>query len=440
MRDPNVKESSRFGSFPTSAFVFIVAVVCLGLAVNAGYNYFRLARIRAEYLHNSAAEIASALDLQARGPNRSNPSFWQSLFAEIAGARGSSIGFLALVDDSGNVLASEGDRFASVFSTPAGFVRCQATQLYIYESVLGTPRMGMGPGMGGGAGMGPGMGRRIIPRRLRVGIYSSAANFIWWQAIFQLAMNGVAIITLLVLARYFLRTLHRFLQLKAREESARHLAALGGMAATLAHEIRNPLGAMKGLTQLAQEDLPGDHKTQSLMSTVVREAERLEQLVTDLLTFARPRDPQISRFDFAHLLSDLKAVLRPKLEAAQIALEIDANPPELAVNSDEGGLRQVLLNVLLNAIDSTPANGRIMIRARRDDKTHTLISEIEDSGQGLGGQNPEELFQPFSTTKTKGTGLGLSISRQIVERLGGTMDLADRQEGGARCTIRLPLQ
>ncbi len=440
MKDPNIRERSRFGAFPTSAFVVIVALVCLGLAASAGYNYVRLARLRVQYLRNSAAEIASALDQQARGPNRSNPGFWQGLFAESAGAHGSSVGFMALIDDSGNVLASEGDRFASVFSSPAGFVRSQATEIYVYESVLATPRMGMGPGMGGGAGMGPGMGRRALPRRLRVGIYSSAADFIWWQAIFQLAMNGVAIVALLVLARYFLRTLRRFLQLKAREESERHLTALGGMAATLAHEIRNPLGAMKGLTQLAQEDLPGDHKTQSLMNTVVREAERLERLVTDLLTFARPRDPQISRFDFAHLLSDLKAVLQPKLETARVNLGIDANPPELIVYSDESGLQQVLLNVLLNAIDSTPADGRIIIRAWQDDRTRLLIAEIEDSGTGLGGRDPEELFHPFATTKTKGTGLGLSISRQIVERLGGTMDLADRPDGGARCTIRLPLQ
>ncbi len=440
MKDRNVKDHARFDNFPTSAFVLVVALVCLGLAVSAGYNYRRLARLRAEYLRNSAAEIASVLDLQARGPSRSNPGFWQSLFAESAGIREPLVGFLALVDESGNVLASEGERFASVFSAPAGFVRSQGTELFIYEAALAGPRMGMGPGMGGGMGMGPGLGRRVGTRRLRIGMYSSTADFIWWQAMIQLAMNGVAIVMLLVLARYFLRTLRHFLQLKAREESARHLTALGGMAATLAHEIRNPLGAMKGLTQLVQEDLPGDHKTQSLMNTVVGEAERLEQLVTDLLTFARPRDPQISRFDFTRLLADLKAVLQLKLETARVDLGMDAEPAELMVDSDESGLRQVLLNVLLNAVDSTPADGRITIRARRDDKSHMLIAEIEDSGSGLGGRDPEELFQPFATTKTKGTGLGLPISRQIVERLGGTIDLADRPDGGARCTIRLPLQ
>jgi signal transduction histidine kinase len=212
------------------------------------------------------------------------------------------------------------------------------------------------------------------------------------------------------------------------------------MAATLAHEIRNPLGAMKGLTQLAQEDLPGDHKTQSLMSTVVREAERLEKLVTDLLTFARPRDPQVARFDFMQLLADVKSVLQPKLEAARIRLEIAGGPETLSVDSDESGLRQIILNVLLNAMDSTPPEGTIEVQVRQGEKPDRLVVEIDDAGPGLGGREAEDLFQPFATTKAKGTGLGLPISRQIAERLGGTLDLADRPEGGARCTLTLPLQ
>jgi two-component system C4-dicarboxylate transport sensor histidine kinase DctB len=79
------------------------------------------------------------------------------------------------------------------------------------------------------------------------------------------------------------------------------------------------------------------------------------------------------------------------------------------------------------------------LRARGDDKADVLIVEIDDSGPGLGDRDPEDLFQPFATTKTKGTGLGLSISRQIAERLGGTLNLANRPEGGARCTLKLPL-
>jgi two-component system sensor histidine kinase HydH len=250
-------------------------------------------------------------------------------------------------------------------------------------------------------------------------------------------MNGVAIVALAGLAYYFLRTFHRFLQLKAKEESERHLTALGSMAATLAHEIRNPLGAMKNLTQLAQEDRPSDDKTQSLLTTVVREAERLEKLVTDLLAFARPRDPQISRFDLLKVMEDLKLALQPKLDGNRIRLDVEAPDPQSILNSDENGIRQVLLNVLLNAMDSIPKEGTIIVRTRRDDRSRLVIVEVDDSGPGLGDHDPEELFQPFTTTKAQGTGLGLSISRQIIERLGGTIELANRLEGGARCTITI---
>jgi nitrogen-specific signal transduction histidine kinase len=95
---------------------------------------------------------------------------------------------------------------------------------------------------------------------------------------------------------YFARTLKQLLLLKSREESEQHLATLGEMSATLAHEIRNPLGAMRGLTQAVTEDLPEDHASQDLMQTVIQEAERLEQLVTDLLVFARPAKPRLSHF------------------------------------------------------------------------------------------------------------------------------------------------
>jgi two-component system, NtrC family, sensor histidine kinase HydH len=457
MSENTGRSGERTGGFPTSAFIAIVAVVCIALAISAGYDFIRLQSLRTEYLRNIAAGVAADIENQMRGPGaRLNPNLWRNLFADSLGARGSDVAFLALLDETDQVLASEGDRFAPVFAGSSGYVRAQGTALYLFDKTVSLPRAGLGGGMGPGAGMGPGMGpgpgagmgggmgpgtgRRAAPSKLRVGIYTSSADFIRWRAYTHLAINGIAIFTLIILARFFLRTLRRFVQLKEREESARHLTALGTMAATLAHEIRNPLGAMKGLTQLAQEDLPGEHKTQSLMNTVVREAERLEQLVTDLLTFARPRDPQISRFDYGKMLHDVKAGLQPKLDAAGIRLEISLEPENLSIDSDENGIRQILLNILLNAMDTTPQGGAIAVRARCDDKAQALITEVDDSGPGFGGRNPEELFEPFATTKTKGTGLGLPISRQIAERLSGTLVLSGRPEGGARCTLRLPLR
>ena len=437
MEDTSSQEFGRKGTFPTRAFLAVVALVCLGLAMSAGYDFFRLADLRTNYLRSNAERTAATLDALARGPDRSNPAFWQKLFSQSMNSADSSVAFLAYVDDSDRVLAGEGERFASVFAGPSGIVRAADSELFVidYPLIMQGRGQGQGPRRGGGGGGFP----RESGRSIRVGIYTDGADFIRWEAAVDLAINGAAIVTLVALSFYFLRTLNRFLQLQAREASARHLMALGGMAATLAHEIRNPLGAMKGLTQLVQEDLPDDHKTQSLMNTVVCEAERLEQLVTDLLTFARPREPQISGFDARWLLADGIASLQPRLEEGRIRLYMSPEPAELAVDSDEAGLRQILLNVLLNAIDATPPDGTIRIHLRYNGKTGMWGLEIDDSGGGLGNRDPEEFFTPFTTTKTKGTGLGLPISRQIAERLGGSLQLAGRPEGGARCTLLLPI-
>jgi two-component system sensor histidine kinase HydH len=256
------------------------------------------------------------------------------------------------------------------------------------------------------------------------------------QAYIHLLVAGVTITMLLGLTIYFLRTLRQYLQLKSREESERHLAALGKMAATLAHEIRNPLGAMKGLTQVAQEEMSEEHNLHSIMQTVISEAERLEQLVTDLLMFARPREPQISLFNLNRLFEDIRVMLQSRLNEKKITLNMISEKDSLEIWSDENGFRQVLLNVLINAIEASSQGGVVTARCYEDFKQ--VVIEVEDRGMGLGNQDPEELFHPFITTKMKGSGLGLAISRQIVECIGGTITLATYPEGGVRCTIRIP--
>jgi two-component system sensor histidine kinase HydH len=176
------------------------------------------------------------------------------------------------------------------------------------------------------------------------------------------------------------------------------------------------------------------------MRTVVSEAERLERLVSDLLDFARPKEPQIGEFDFAALVSEVQSLLQQRLDSAGITLELSLAVGTRRIRSDAGGLRQILLNVLFNALDATPRGGLVTLRAGLKDHDRFLEVEIEDTGQGLGNRNPEELFQPFVTTKVRGTGLGLAVSRQIAESLGASLSLANRPQGGARCVIRLPLQ
>jgi two-component system sensor histidine kinase HydH len=275
--------------------------------------------------------------------------------------------------------------------------------------------------------------------RLQIGLISSDTDFIRRQAFLQLAISSLAVIALVVLSVSLVRMLNRFLALRVREGAEAQLRSLGVMAASLAHEIRNPLGAMKGLTQLAQEELAPDHAAQPQLRTVVSEAERLERLVTDLLDFARAKELQISRFELSELLSNLKTMLESRLQSSNVALHLPANIAPMHLQSDPAGLRQILLNVLINAIDATPEGGSVQLTATRQERDKAIVIRVDDSGKGLGQNNPDELFQPFVTTKTRGTGLGLAISRQIAEKLGGSLNLENLPGGGARCSITLPL-
>jgi two-component system sensor histidine kinase HydH len=271
-------------------------------------------------------------------------------------------------------------------------------------------------------------------------LYSEQAQFIGRQAKIHAVIAGIAILALLGLAFYFVRTLNRFLALKKREESEKQLAALGAMSATLAHEIRNPLGAMKGLTQVVQEDLPEGHRSQELMKTVVEEAKRLEQLVTDLLTFARPAELRLTDFNLTDLITEVASLLTPQADEAGVAVDVPDKAAPVMIRSDSDGLKQILLNLVINAIEVTPGNGSVSLRLVEESKSNQVVVSILDDGPGLGGTNPAELFQPFKTTKLKGSGLGLAVTKQIVERLGGSVTLENHSGGGTICTLRVPIK
>jgi signal transduction histidine kinase len=412
---------------PFAASLAVVSAICLALAGSAGYSYFSLSRLRNEYLSNRAHEIASLTDTLARGPGRrNNAAFWQNLLNENFDSFGPSLAFIALEDRAGTVLASRSKLGDAVLSASAGLTSDQGTRLYILDYPLVSPRQFQA-----------GPSQSISSWRMRIGLYTSDADFIYRQAAIQIAVTVVAILILSLLTFALLRTLKRVLWLRAREQSERHLKALGSMAAVLAHEIRNPLGAMKGLTQLAQEEIPRDHSTQVLMKTVVNEAERLEKLVSDLLNFAQPRQSDLREFDYMKLIADVGDLLEPRFREDGKRLEVAVDPKIIRIRSDEDGLRQVLLNVLLNAIDFSPPGGSVILRVRYQSRQKELVTEVDDSGPGIGTENAEELFEPFATRKPKGTGLGLAISRQLVENLGGSINLSNLPGGGARCSIRL---
>jgi signal transduction histidine kinase len=414
-------------SFVIRTFLLIVITVCAGLALSAAYNFVMLSRLASEYLHNQARDIANSMDSQARGPGRRrNTVFWKSLIDERMESSGSgTIAFIALLDGAGAPVASSKDFDAAVLKIAPGSAQ---SGVYAFNfPLMSSSQMGMM------------MGSPVAGWQIRLGLRASAVHFIRRQAVSQAVVAAAAMIVLAILSYTLLRNVRRFIALQNREQSNRHLRMLGTMAASLAHEIRNPLGAMKGLTQLAQEELPRDHAAQPQLQTVVSEAERLEKLVTDLLDFARAKEPQISEFDLAALISDIESMLNSRPEASKVAIRIPANPNPLILRSDPAGLRQVLLNVLINAIEATPQGETVTLTTMLDESHKSIIIRVDDSGKGLGSRIPDELVQPFVTTKMRGTGLGLAISKQIIESLGGSLNLENLSGGGARCSLKLPL-
>jgi signal transduction histidine kinase len=423
---PSMNSLKAIHAAPRRLIFMVIGALCIGLLASALFNSITLTRLRSYYLSNRGHEIVFSMDAQVRGSEkRHNTAVWQSVLEDSYETYSGSIAFLALLDGNGKTLAAAGqlpERFPEAAGTIMG-------NIYYFEEPMPRPRNPRNDAMHAAAGW-----------RICVGLNTADTDFIKRMAYLQWIISGLAIVALIILSIYLVRMLNRFLELKAREATEAQLKSLGIMAASLAHEIRNPLGAMKGLTQLAQEELPAEHAAQKQLRTVVNEAERLEKLVTDLLDFAHAREPRVSEFNLEELLSDIRTILRSKLEASQVTLRLTIDPNSFHLRSDPSGLRQVLLNVLINAIDASPSGGDVVLAAMHKDHSKTLAIQIDDSGPGLGQRTSEQLFQPFATTKARGTGLGLAISKQIVESLGGSMKLENLPQQGARCSIMIPIR
>lgn len=228
-----------------------------------------------------------------------------------------------------------------------------------------------------------------------------------------------------------LTRLHELTEKVRRNE---RLAALGGMAASVAHEIRNPLAAISGSAELLAS-LELGHEDQRLLSIIRRESSRLSDLVTDLLAFTRPREPQLSRVDLARVTRETCEAFAADPSNRSLKLEISADA-EAWAEIDAVQLSQVLWNLLRNASEAMDGKGRIRVRVSRH-PGHVRIS-VTDDGPGIPGTLRERIFDPFFTTKDDGTGFGLAIAHRVVEDNGGTLALDERLEHGTRFVVRFP--
>jgi len=417
------------GRFGRRAVLSVAGILTLALGLSAGYSFFTLQDLRATYLESRAQDVAALVGRGIRGPGRFNNSeLWKSVFQSAIDNEPQSIQFLALADGAGRLSQQSGlDTLKAI--TTFEDLHADGTYFSIHN-------------IAGRRGGPPWAGAENPPQTLRlgVGVSTESTAFIQRQAYADFAISAAAILAIWLLSYYLLRTSRRLVELRVQEEADRHLANLGRMSATLAHEIRNPLGAMKGLTQVIQEELPKDHTAQAMIATVIGEAERLEHLVSDLLTFARPSSGNLASCDYRQLVSEMLTFLGPEAEQTQVKFQAVLPSEPVSAQTDIDGLKQVLLNTLKNAIEASPGGGTVLVQLSSDSHRQWVRILIADEGAGLGSLDSESVFEPFRTTKMRGSGLGLPISRRIVSRLGGTIRLDNRPEGGAICSIELPFQ
>jgi len=223
-------------------------------------------------------------------------------------------------------------------------------------------------------------------------------------------------------------------------QRAQRLAAVGQMAAGVAHEIRNPLASISGSIELLRRTPQLDTESAALMEIVVREVDRLNGLITDLLEYARPRERVPVKLALAHLLEETLRVFGQDRSQPGVTTALDVAPADAALEvvADAAQLRQVVWNLLRNAAESMPDGGMLRVSLRRHGADGVDIG-VADQGVGMTAEQAEHIFEPFFTTKTRGSGLGLATVHRIVAEHGGQVIVDSAPGEGTRMTVRLPL-
>lgn len=229
--------------------------------------------------------------------------------------------------------------------------------------------------------------------------------------------------------------------IRALEETSRRqdrMAAVGRLAASIAHEIRNPLAAMRGSIQMLRAEMEGDTEQAQLMEIILRESDRLNKIVADYLNYARPRPVELKNVNISALVADTFKLLRNSAELSEgHQLEEDLPARPAIVSGDPEQLKQVCWNIARNAMISMPDGGTFSVSLAEVDGNRLRLS-FSDTGCGMTPEQVERLFEPFTST-TGGTGLGLSIVYQIIRDHSGTINVRSRLGEGTTITIELPV-
>jgi signal transduction histidine kinase len=221
------------------------------------------------------------------------------------------------------------------------------------------------------------------------------------------------------------------------------MVLFGEYAAKLAHEIKNPLAGIKLSVEVIAGELNLSDEHRNILTKIAPEIDRIESLLKNLLSFAKPPKPQFDFLDVNIILNNAidfskkhKAFISNDPGAIEIVKDFDGNLPSVQVDPQQ--LQQVFLNLLLNALDAMPGGGYLTVKTYYDNGIDSIQIDISDTGKGIEGEIADRIFEPFFTTKRKGTGLGLPISKQLITQNGGTISVENNRSGGTTVKITLP--
>ncbi len=230
-------------------------------------------------------------------------------------------------------------------------------------------------------------------------------------------------------------------RLRRRMREADRMATIGELSAGIAHEIRNPLGSIRGCAELLASESSVTGQERELLELILRESERVNRLMDDFLSFARVRAPRHEPIALRDLGEELSAALAMHPQVADgVEMTVTVEPADLVVPADRDQLRQVLWNLLLNAAQAVGESGHVRLQARPDDDGRGCRIEVVDDGPGVPPEHRERIFDPFVTSKPAGTGLGLSVARRIARAHDGDLVCLEAPGGGTLMRLVLPLE
>lgn len=259
-----------------------------------------------------------------------------------------------------------------------------------------------------------------------------------WRNTMMILSSLGAVLLATLLSFFWLRRYQRSRRLLQETINRKEkLVALGHLAAGMAHEIRNPLSSIKGLARYFAERAPAGGEAHQLAQVMVKEADRLNRVVSELLEWVRPVRLKLQQTDLNAVIAHSLQLVSQDARSRDIALQFTARATPCLIQADADRLTQVLLNLYLNAIQAIDHHGIITIEVSAGDGKPVRVV-IKDTGQGIAPARLQEIFTPYFTTKADGTGLGLAVARNIVEQHGGAIDAESVPGDGARFIIYLP--